>query len=107
LHHLRRRVVDGKLLDRREDRAGAIWTIQSGTCGTNATSGTKTGHVADARTHAPAPARETPGPTKNSPASPSSPADCPHAEIDETPTFDGYVNRRCRACQTDLSCRKA
>ena len=30
LHHLRRRVVDGKLLDRRDDRRGAIWTIEGG-----------------------------------------------------------------------------
>jgi len=32
---------------------------------------------------------------------------CPHVHVDETPTFDGYVNRTCRDCGEELRCRKA
>ena len=39
--------------------------------------------------------------------SPDSPPDaCPHPDVEETPTFDGYINRRCRLCGADLPCRK-
>ena len=63
LHHLRRRVVDGKMLDRRDERGGAIWTIEGGNCRTSGTSGTKSGHpagaIACAHAHAHAHARDT------------------------------------------------
>jgi len=106
LHHLRRRVVDGKLLDRRDERGVAVWKIEGGNCGTRGTRGTKTGHPAGAGAHARAPARETSGPTQNSPSSPSSPTTCPHTDIEHTPTQDGYFNRQCRDCGEWLSCVK-
>jgi putative DNA primase/helicase len=31
--------------------------------------------------------------------------DCPHADVAETPTHDGYVNRQCRSCGVGLTCR--
>jgi hypothetical protein len=36
---------------------------------------------------------------------PVSPATCPHDDVEETPTFDGYLNRRCRRCGMGLRCR--
>jgi hypothetical protein len=106
LHHLRRRVVDGRFLDRRDARAGAIWRIgQPETCGTSTTSGTKSSPPAHAHTHAHA--HEKPASTGSSPASPVSPADCHHGDVEESKTFDGYINRRCRSCGADLPCRKA
>jgi hypothetical protein len=34
-------------------------------------------------------------------------ASCPHEDVEETPTFDGYINRRCRKCNENLPCRRA
>jgi hypothetical protein len=31
---------------------------------------------------------------------------CLHKNVEETPTFDGYVNRQCRDCGQDLLCRR-
>ncbi len=105
LHHLRRRVVDGKFLDRRDDRASEIWRVaQPETCGTNGTSGTKPNPPARAHARPYAHAGEAAG---SSPASGASPTDCPHLDIEETQTFDGYINRRCRSCGQDFPCRKA
>ena len=106
LHHLRRRVVDGKFLDRRDARSGAIWSIgQPEPCGTSATSGTSSTPPADAHAHARA--RENPTATGNSAASPLSPADCPHWDVEETETFDGYINRLLSIVRADLPCRRA
>lgn len=33
--------------------------------------------------------------------------DCPHQDVAETPTHDGYVNQTCRDCGHNLGCRKA
>lgn len=104
LHHLRRRVVDGKFLDRRDGDQGAIWKIEAGTTGTT---GTKSGHPARAGACAHPHTRETPGTTPNSPCSPRSPGDCLHLDVEETPTQDGYVNRTCRTCGEPLRCRAA
>jgi hypothetical protein len=38
---------------------------------------------------------------------PTDPATCPHEDVEETPTFDGYLNRQCRRCGANLGCRKA
>jgi len=38
---------------------------------------------------------------------PPAAATCQHDQVAETPTFDGYVNRRCRACGEWLPCRRA
>ena len=106
LHHLRRRVVDGKLLDRRDDPRGAIWAIEGGTAGLKGLEGLKQAtprRGCSMRLRA----RETPGPTQNSPSSPSSPTTCPHTDIDETRTQDGYINRQCRDCGDWLPCVKA
>jgi len=35
------------------------------------------------------------------------PAACLHEDVEETPTFDGYLNRQCRQCGKNLGCRKA
>jgi hypothetical protein len=44
--------------------------------------------------------------TKPPPPPPA--VECDHTGlIDETPTFDGYVNRTCRRCGQNLPCRKA
>ncbi len=32
---------------------------------------------------------------------------CPHTEIQEFRTFDGYLNRQCKACGEWFTCRKA
>jgi len=32
---------------------------------------------------------------------------CPHNDVLETPTFDGYINRQCKVCGKNLGCRKA
>jgi hypothetical protein len=107
LHHLRQRVIAGRALDRRDAREGAIWSVSqpeaSGTCGTNTTSGTS---LDSARARAHTRTRENPQATRNSPASPVSPADCSHTDVAETPTSDGYVNRTCRSCGKNLGCRK-
>ena len=74
LHHLRGRVIGGKLLDRREAREGAIWVVCGPeTCGTSTTSGTSPDARAHGRAHAHA--REIQESTGNSPASPVSPAE--------------------------------
>jgi len=31
---------------------------------------------------------------------------CPHTNIQETPTFDGFINRQCRDCGEWLPCQK-
>ena len=33
--------------------------------------------------------------------------DCEHREIQEFPTFDGYLNRQCAKCGEWFTCRKA
>jgi len=109
LHHLRRRVVGSKFLDRRDARQGAIWVVCGrDTCGTSTTSGTS--HDS-ARAHAGAHAHENLEMPDNSPASPASPtvdqSDCVHLDVAESPTLDGYVNRTCRTCGKNLGCRKA
>lgn len=35
------------------------------------------------------------------------PAVCAHNDVEETPTFDGYLNRQCRQCGEHLPCRRA
>ena len=99
LHHLRRRVVGGKFLDRREARQGAIWVVCGrDTCGTSATSGTS---LDSARTGAHTHTRENLEGAENSPASPVSPtpdpADCFHDWVD-TNNGDGRTKRTCRLC---------
>jgi hypothetical protein len=32
---------------------------------------------------------------------------CPHDDVEESLTFDGYVNRHCRKCNENLPCRRA
>ena len=105
LHHLRRRVVDGKLLDRRDNASGAIWTVTDGTTGTKGSKGTKSGHLA-AHTRTRRHTRSTSGPTRNSPFSGVSPSTCPHADVAETRTHDGFINRDCRDCGARLTCIK-
>ena len=34
------------------------------------------------------------------------PAVCPHEDVEETPTSDGYLNRQCRQCGKNLGCRR-
>ncbi len=34
------------------------------------------------------------------------PAVCAHADVEEAPTFDGYLNRQCRQCREWLPCRR-
>jgi len=105
LHHLRRRVVGGKFLDRKDNRDNsAVWAVfQTGTTGTTGTS------------RVPTRARQEIAQTKeiahrdgaeNSPRSAPSPRSCAHDDVAETPTFDGYVNRQCRVCGAELSCRR-
>jgi hypothetical protein len=38
---------------------------------------------------------------------PVAPEDCLHVDVEETPTFDGFVNRTCGACGKNLGCRPA
>ena len=106
LHHLRRRVVGGRFLDRRTTNMGAMWLVCSGdTRGTKGTKGTTPRH---ARARAHTRARNFTG-TENSPTSPSSPTainPCPHTNVAEEPTFDGYINRTCRDCGKTLGCKK-
>ena len=99
--HLRRRVVGGKYLDRRDTNRGGMWLVR-GTSDTDDTGDTSTTlrGCADART------RENPEPTVGGVTGVSGVTDCPHSDVDETPTGDGYVNRECRACGADLLCRK-
>jgi hypothetical protein len=37
---------------------------------------------------------------------PVAPAVCAHQDVEETPTFDGYLNRQCRQCGEWLPCRR-
>ena len=49
----------------------------------------------------------TGGNIKGDPVHPVYPVDgCPHNNVVETPTFDGYVNRKCQDCGANLGCRK-
>jgi hypothetical protein len=34
------------------------------------------------------------------------PVDCPHNNVEETATHDGYINRQCRGCGQLLLCTK-
>ncbi len=43
---------------------------------------------------------------RGNPVNPVNPVGCPHANVAETPTRDGYVNRQCRDCGVNLPCRK-
>ncbi len=108
LHHLRRRVVGGKLLDKRDSRQGAIWRVYaSDQCGTNGTSGTSFTPYAHTHTHTCA--HEIPtggGSSPASPASPATPDPCLHTNVAEEPTFDGYVNVVCADCRKSLGCHK-
>ncbi len=107
LHHLRRRVIGGKFLDRRNSRQGAKWRVYaSDQCGTSGTSGTNS--IPRGRGCAHAHTRNSTG-TESSPATTSSPATpdpCPHDNVAEEPTFDGFVNRSCRDCGKSLACQK-
>jgi len=106
LHHLRRRVVGGQMLDRAGETDGAAkWVITEpaksrgleGTTGTNPS-------PSRVRTHAHTHARnlET---TESSPRSPGSPLPCQHDDVEETETHDGYLNRKCRRCGDWLPCK--
>jgi hypothetical protein len=115
LAHLRRRVVDGKCLDSREDsshRTGVIWRVVCGDslAGSAGTAGTVSTHTrAQAQAHARA--RENAEPAGNSTRNTRSARDfatgCPHAEVEEAATHDGFSNRACRDCGKVLPCRKA
>ena len=43
---------------------------------------------------------------ESNPVNPVNPVDCPHTNVVETLTHDGYINRACRDCGTPLQCRK-
>jgi putative DNA primase/helicase len=46
-------------------------------------------------------------PNRENPVNPVNPVTlCPHNEVEETPTSDGYVNRQCRDCGEWLPCSK-
>jgi hypothetical protein len=106
LHQLRNRVLGGRYLVRREGRMGAVWTVEEANCGTNGTSGTISSYVACEGENSPEEKKEKGTVAGNSPASAASPT-CPHTNVVETPTFDGYINRQCRDCGQPLTCRKA
>ncbi len=108
LYHLRRRVIGGKFLDSRDNRGTAVWFMSGqadfapcGTRGTRETGSAPTREPTRAHSHV----QGKPTATGNSPASPVSPAVCPHANVEETPTHDGFLNRQCRDCGTPLQCR--
>jgi hypothetical protein len=107
LHHLRRRVVGGKYLDQRSHKNTAVWFV-GGTGGTGGTS-LDSARVG-ARAHAHAHAHENLQTPDISPTTPTTPTcvqvGCNHANVAETPTRDGYINRQCRDCGENLGCRK-
>jgi putative DNA primase/helicase len=43
-------------------------------------------------------------PKGENPVNPVNPVNCPHHNIQETTTYDGYVNRQCRDCGAYLPC---
>jgi hypothetical protein len=72
IHHLRRRVIGGRYLDKRDTRIGAVWFVSTiPTCGTNGTSATISS-PSQVRTGAHARTRENSAMGENSPASPAS-----------------------------------
>jgi hypothetical protein len=97
LHHLRRRVVGGKYLDQRNQHNTAVWFVG----GTDGTSGTSLGYVADAIAHARTPAHDNLAAAGDSPTSPPSPpvdpATCFH-DYEDTRMTDGRIKRTCRLC---------
>lgn len=102
-HHLRNRVIGGRYLTSRPARMGVIWCVE---CGSRGTSGTSSPYAREKQNSSDV--KNKKGTTAGtSTASASSPADCPHLDVEETPTHDGYVNRTCRTCGANLGCRKA
>ena len=99
LHHLLRRVVAGKCLDRRDTNQGAVWIVRS----SSDTRGTSDTSLDSARTGAHTRARENREPTVDSVTSVSSPTaapdptDCFH-DWQDTQNGDGRVKRTCRLC---------
>jgi len=98
MHHLHRRVIGGRYLDKRPDKLGAIWFVRAiDTGGTNGTRGTIS-LPSQVRAHAHA--RENPTLGESSPttsASPTDPNDCLHDWVD-TEGGDGMIKRTCRIC---------
>ena len=108
LHHLRGRVIGGKCLDRRDTRDGmAVWVVRGSAAGTTTTTGTSPTLRAPRGRMRTAHATRYKNRLVVVPPSPHSPADCPHLDVAETLTHDGYVNRTCRQCGQDLQCRRA
>ncbi|MGA2060002.1 MAG: primase-helicase zinc-binding domain-containing protein [Thermoguttaceae bacterium] len=106
LHHLRHRVMGGRCFDRRDSDRGAVWMVIK----PDTTDTTDTSHNLRTRAGAHAHTRETPETAKNSVITPCSvrvQESCQHANVTETPTADGYINRQCRDCGEWLHCRKA
>ncbi len=117
LHHLRKRVVGMYYLDRIDSGVGALWSVKTiesvnvvgsppSSQDTRDTRDTNSAPPTRTRTHTRTHAREAPAATGNSVSSPSSVLNCEHADVLETPTFDGYVNRECRTCGKNLGARK-
>jgi hypothetical protein len=107
-HHVRHRVIDGRFLDSRDSNRGAVWVVQGADEGDNASDSRGNSdssfhpsrvHVRNNRTMVP---NTVTVPTTVTPGN----GHCQHSNIEETPTFDGYVNRQCRDCGQPLTCRK-
>jgi hypothetical protein len=107
LHHMRRRVVGGKYLDRRDTNRGSAWMVRatSDSSDSSDTSPTQRG-CARTRTHAREDLQATGG-TVTTVSTVTDPETCLHLDVAETPTSDGcYVNQKCRTCGADLRCQK-
>ncbi len=100
MHHLRRRVIGEKYLDRRDTNQGAVWKVR-GSDSRDSSDSTRE-YAAHGRTHT----RENLQATDNTVTTTTTVTACPHSNVTETPTHDGYVNRQCRDCGVNLACRR-
>jgi hypothetical protein len=112
LHHLRLRVVGGHFFDKRDSNRGAMWLVRAVDGGSRGSSDSSIPCLAHASARAHAHTREaheTGSSTVTTAPSVTLAVDsatCPHANVVETPTHDGYVNLTCRDCRAPLGCRK-
>jgi hypothetical protein len=103
MHHLRRRVIGGKYFDRRDTNRGAVWKVRGGDSSGSSDSILDSAR-AGARTRAHA--HENPEATGKTVTTTTTVTACPHNNVAETTTHDGYINRQCRSCGTWLECRR-
>ena len=106
LHHLRRRVVGGKMLDSWRNSGNAVvWAVvsPSGTTGTTGTRIESSRGKEKIEEEDLERVEEGVGSSSGSSSS-SGNGHCQHRNVEYSETFDSYANRMCRDCGANLGC---